>query len=115
MARVLPSVLHHNRYCRLDEAGVVGVPGNGFWIREIVKTQMQCPSCWDPHPIAPRRLPAREEERHRYLSNLVGRIEETGGLTRDERVVIINTLAWNIAFSDGPYPAPYLHDSFTRE
>jgi hypothetical protein len=34
---------------------------------------------------------------------------------RDERVVIINTLAWNIAFSDGPYPAPYLHDSFTRE
>jgi hypothetical protein len=31
---------------------------------------------------------------------------------RDERVVIVNALAWNVALSDSPNPAPYLHDQF---
>src|SRR5262249_36623818 len=70
MARVLPSVLHHDRYARLDEGGVVRVSRHRFWIGEIIKTQMQCPPSWDPHPIGLGRLPVREEERHRHFSDL---------------------------------------------
>lgn len=102
MPGIEPRVLHHDWFVGFEHRRIRRIAWNRFGPLEIIETKVQGAPRFDRDQIRADRIAIGEEHRDAYMYGRLARIENAGGLVRDQRRIGERTLRGNITFRDRP-------------
>ena len=106
LAGIEPRMLHDNRYIRIDYAGIIGRRGIGFWIVQIIETNMLRSARWHRHLVRPHRIAVAVVNGDLNVRFLIRGVQQAHRfVTRHGRFRPV-ARRWNPAFCDCPMFAP---------